>query len=304
MDLNVRPDVWQPNDQFGYHSGWLLQCIKRGQFLTPRFLQVLLIRLAYSLAFISSTTNPSDYDHSSLPRKCYVWKCGICWSDRAGIETIVEVVNQKNIVVLMRSLKRIESQTRLTFVRSQIIKKVFDTKKELCPKVTVKESFLCPHYTISYPLDLPNVKVVDMNEVVHAVVEGEFGVLDSDSEGQMVDVESGLLCHEPYLGFERSILDELFKEDDQVPVEDGFLFEIAKCMHKNTDYIIELFKTCPIRLANLMDRAPPGDVHRLVQVFQLWREEMGAEATRYNLRKQLDQFSVFAGRNPLSLCVQ
>ena len=92
-------------------------------------------------------------------------------------------------------------------------------------------------------------------------------------------------------------------EDDLVPIEDGFLFEIAKCVYKNTDYIIELFKTCPIRLANLMDRAPPGDVHRLVRVFQLWREEMGAEATRYNLRKQLDQFSIFAGRNPLILCV-
>ena len=80
--------------------------------------------------------------------------------------------------------------------------------------------------------------------------------------------------------------------------------KIAKCMHKNTDYIIELFKTCPIRFANLMDRTPPGDVHRLVRVFQLWREEMVAEAIRYNLRKQLDQFSVFAARNPLSLCVQ
>ena len=204
----------------------------------------------------------------------------------------------------MRSLKRIESQTRLTFVRSQIIKKVLDTKKELCPKITVKESFLCPQYAISYPLDLPNVKVVDMNEIMHAVVEGKFGVLDSDSEGQMIDVESGLLGHEPYLGFERSIQNELFKEDDQIPVEDGFLFEIAKCMHKNTEYIIELFKTCPIQLANLMDHAPPGDVHRLVRVFQLWREEMGAEATRYNLHKQFDQFSVFAGRNPLNLRVQ
>ena len=68
VDLNVRPDVWQPNDQFGYHSGWLLQCSKCEQFLTPRFLQVLLIRLAYSLAFVSSTTNPSDSDYSSLSR--------------------------------------------------------------------------------------------------------------------------------------------------------------------------------------------------------------------------------------------
>ena len=300
IDQTVSPDVWQPNDQFGYHSWWLLQCSKHEQFLTPRFLQVLLIRLLYSLAFKTLGTF-----YSSLPRKCYVWKCGIYWSDRAGIETIVEVVNQKNVVALIRSLKRIESQTRLTLIRSQIIKRVLDTKNELCPKVRVNESVLCPKDAISYPLDLPNVKVVDMNEIVHAVVEGEFGVLDnSDTESQMIDVETGLLCYEPYLGFKQPILDKLFKEEDQIPVEDEFLFEIAKCMHKNTEYIIELFKTCPIRLANLMDRAPPGDVHRLVRVFQLWREEMGAEATRYNLRKQLDQFSVFAGRNPLSLYVQ
>ena len=267
VDLNIPSDVWQPSSQFGYHSVWLLQCIKREQFLSPRFLQVLLLRLAYSLAFIPSDKDPSDSDRLSLERNCYVWKCGICWSDRSGIETIVEVVNQKNVIMLIRSLKQIESQTRLTFVRSQIIKRVLDTKKELCPKVAVKESFLHPEDTVSYPVDLANVKVVKMNEVAHAVVEAKLGVLDSDN--QMVDLKSGLLCFEPYIGLNQSILDELFNEDDHVTVEDGFLFEIAKqvVLHKNTDYIIELFKPCPIRLANLMDRAPPGDVHKLVRVF-------------------------------------
>ena len=43
VDLNIPPNVWLPNSQFGYHSGWLLQCIKREQFLSPRFLQVLLL---------------------------------------------------------------------------------------------------------------------------------------------------------------------------------------------------------------------------------------------------------------------
>ena len=302
VDLSIPPDVWQLNHQFGYHSGWFLQCIKREQFLTPRFLQVLLLRLAYSLVFIPSDKHPSNFDHSFLERTCNVWKCGVCWSDRSGIETIVEVINQKNVIVLIRSLKQIESQMRLTFVRSYIIKKVLDTKNELCPKVMVRESFLHPEDAISYPLDLANVKVVNMSEVAQAVVEGKLGVLDS--ENQMVNLKSGLLCFEPYIGFEQTILDEIFKEDDQVPVEDGFLFEIAKCMHKNTDHIIELFKTCPIHLANLMDHAPPDNVYRLVRVFQRWREEMGAEGTRYNLRKHLDQYSIFTGRNPLNLCVQ
>ena len=45
-----------------------------------------------------------------------------------------------------------------------------------------------------------------------------ISVLDCDN--QMVDLKSGLLCFEPYIGFKQSILNELFKEDDQVPVED------------------------------------------------------------------------------------
>ena len=304
VDLNVPPSVWQHNNQFGYHSGWLLQCIKRGQFLSPRFLQVLLLRLAYSLAFVPSEKMSSDSNESMLERNCCVWKCGICWSDTSGFEIFVEVVDQKNIMILIRSLKQTESQTRLTFVRSQIIKRVLDTKKELCPKVTVKESFLHPEDAVSYPLDLANVKIVTLKKVAQAVVEGEPGVLDINN--QMVDLKDGLLCYEPYLGFKQSILDELFKEDDHAPVEDRYLFDIAKqiVLHENTDYMIRIFRPCPIRLANLMDRAPPGDVHKLVRVFQLWREAMGVEATRYNLRKQLDQFSIFAGRNPLFLCVQ
>ena len=302
VDLNIPPDVWQPNSQFGYRSGWLLQCIKREQFLSPRFLQVLLLRLAYSLAFVSSEKKSSDSDESSLERNCYVWKCGICWSDTTGVEIIVEVVNQKNVIVLTRSLKQIESQTKLTFTRSQIIKRVLDTKNELCPKVTMKESLLHPADTTSYPLDLAQVRVVKINKIAHAVVEAKLGVMDSDH--QMVDLKSGLLCFEPYIGFKQSILDELFEEDDHVTVEDGFLFKIAESVLKNIDFVIELFKPSQIRLANLMDCAPPGDVHKLVRVFQLWREEMGAEGTRYNLRKKLDQFSIFVGRNPLSLCVQ
>ena len=72
VDLNVPSDAWQPNSQFGYHSGWLLQCIKPEQFLSPRFLQVLLLRLAYSLAFIPSVKYPSDSDRLLLERNCYV----------------------------------------------------------------------------------------------------------------------------------------------------------------------------------------------------------------------------------------
>ena len=286
VDMNIPSDVWTLNSQFGYHNGWLLQCTKPEQFLSPRFLQVLLLQLAYNLAFVQSEKNSLDSNESSLKRNCYVWKCGICWSDTTGVEIIVEIVNQKNVVVLTRSLKQIESHTKLTFIRSQIIKRVLDTKNELCHKIAIKESLLHPADTTSYPLDLTQVKVVKMNRIANAVVEAKLGVLDSDN--QMVDLKSGLLCFEPYIGLNQSILEKLFKENDyNMIVEDGFFFDVAECIHKNIDYITELFQPSQIRLANLMDHAPPGDIHKIVRVFQLWRDDMGAEGTQYNLRKKI-----------------
>ena len=299
VDLTIPSNVWLPNSQFGYYSGWILQCIKDEQFFSSRFLQVLLLRLAYSLAFLPSDHNLSSSDTTLLERSCCVWKRGICWYDQSGIEVIVEVVDQKSVVVMLRSLRQIESQVKLTSARSEIIKRVLDTKQEFSPKVAVTESLLHPEDVISYPLDLDKVKRIKMTKIAHAVVEGKLGVLDNTE--QMVDLKSGLLHFEPYVGMDRPTLYELFKEDNNTIPEDQFLYDIAKCVHKNTDYIVELFKPCPLRLANLMDRAPPGDVHKVVRVFQLWREEKADEGTIHNLRKTLDRFSIFAGRNPLEL---
>ena len=177
VDLNIPSNVCQPNSQFGYHSGWLLQCINCGQFLISHFLQVFLLRLAFSLAFVPSEKISPDSDKFVLERNCCVRKCGICWSDTSGFEIFVKIVDQRSAIVLTRSRKHTESQTKLSFVRSQIIKKVLDTKKELCPKVAVRESFLCPEDTISYPLNLTNVKIITMKRVAQAVVEGKLDVL-------------------------------------------------------------------------------------------------------------------------------
>ena len=302
VDLNVPTNVWLPNSQFGYYSGWLLQCTLRDQFFSSRFLQVLLLRLAYGLAFLPSSRKPSSSDLASPQRSCCVWKSGICWSDQSGIEVIVEVIDQKCIVMMIRALKQIESQVKLISVRSQIIQRVLDTKRELCPKVNVTESLLHPEMIVNYPLDLTKVRQIKMSTISDAVLEDKVGV--HDSTDQMVDLRGGLLYFEPYAGMDRPTLDELFKEENKIIAKDDFLYDIAKGMHENTEYVIKIFKPCPIRLANLMDYAPPGDVHKLVRIFQLWREENDDNGTLHNLRKKFDQFSIFAGRNPLELCPQ
>ena len=304
VKLDIPPSVWLHNDQFGYHSGWLLQCSKPEQFLSSRFLQVLLLRLAYGLVFVETDT-PSN-DQLVFKRNCHVWKNGICWSDRAGIEVLVEIMDQKSVIVMFRSLKREDSLLRLISIRSLIIKKILSTKDDLCPRITLNESIIRPEYATYYCThSIRHVKSVSISEIAHAVIELKAAVLDSDK--QMLDLESGLLHFEPYTDLGRPILEDLFDEDVSklsVEVTDSFLYRISEKVHKNTEYFIKLFNPSPVRLANLMDRAPPGDVHKLVRVFQLWKEEMGAEGTRYNFRKKLDRFSVFAGRNPLNLCSQ
>ena len=303
VDLEVPSDMWKPNDQFSYHSGWLLQCSTPGQFLSPRFLQVLLLRLVYRLIPAPSMDTSPLGGHPSLERNFSVWKNGICWSDRLGIETIVEVADQRSVFVMMRSLKLMTSEMKLISTRSYIINQVLKTKKELCPTVAVNESVIRPEDAASYPLNMAKMKTVSIAEISHAVINAQVSVLDNSR--QMVELESRLLCFEPYAGLGRDVLEQLFDEDSQKyhsEVDDDFLYRIADRVHNKTDYFVALFKPSATRLDNVVDQAPRGETHRLVRVFQLWREEMVAEGTYSNLRKVLDQFSVFAGRSPISLC--
>ena len=275
VDLDVPTDVWQPNDQFYYHSGWLLQCSTPGQFLSPRFLQVLLLRLVYGLVATTPTYLSLD-DYPSLERSLYVWKNGICWSDRLGIETIVEVEDQRYVTVMMRSLKPMISEIELISTRSRIINKILKTKKELCPTVTIHESVIHPEEATSYPLNIAKAKSISIAEISHAVVSAKVGVLDSSR--QMVELESRLLLFEPYAGLGKEVLKQLFNEDNlkyHSEVDDEFFYRIADCVHDKTDYFVALFKPSATRLDNIVDQAPRGETHRLVRVFQLWREEMG-----------------------------
>ena len=68
--------VWKPSDDFVYHSGWILQCSQPDHFFTSRFLQVLILRLAFSFALIPHTQEIKR-NLPAIQRKCNVWKSGI-----------------------------------------------------------------------------------------------------------------------------------------------------------------------------------------------------------------------------------
>ena len=272
-----------------YNSGWVLQCSKSEQFFSSRFLQVLLLRLGFLFAL--APTDPSTTDHLALHRKCSVWKNGIYWVNRSGGEAIVEIINLRQVVVIIRSeLEKME----LVRLRSAVIKTVIDAKEEFCSKVLVRELLILPEDAAVYPLDPSKVTTVSITEVAATIAEGKkFAV---NEKNQRIELEK-LICFEPYTYLGEPLLQKLFSEDvtEGHEITDELFIDIAaEHSHKNIDEygtILEL----------KLKRASHNSVHGLLQVFQLWRDKMGKEGTQRNFKKKLDQFSIFAGRNPLKL---
>ena len=275
VDLDIPADIWQPNDEFAYHSGWLLKCSKPEQFFSPRFLQVLLLRLAYSLAFA-----PCAVVDRNLPRNIQVWKCGISWKSTSGIEVVVQVIDQKQVMVVIRGFK--SSITEFLRTRSAIIGKVLDAKQSLCPAVEVEEKFLRPESITTYPVDVaaPS-KAVHIDAVAQSVVEA--GVAVVDEAGKMMKLNS-LLYFEPYANHGLETLESLFRPDAPDQTTDPSVDSITKRLHENIDRAMAALGL------------PSEEVSKLHQTF--CHPELGIKGLRY----RLDQHSVFSGRSPLDLC--
>ena len=290
VSLNKPQDIALSSESDSHsYSGWVFQCSKPEQFFSNRFHQVLLLRLAFSFALAPS--DQSSADALVLQRRCQVWKNGICWANRSGGKAIVEIVDLKKVVALFRSKKKIE----LSRLRSSIINTVINAKKQFSSKVAVKESLLLPEDVMKYPLDLAQVTAVSITEVAETITEGkEYVLIDNDH----TELEK-LLGFEPYANLGEAILEEVFDEQKSAKeVLDELFFRLADRTHQR-DELHAVFELPLSRLAN--ERIPQGDIHRLARDFQRWRDEKGKEGTKENFRKRLDQFSVFAGRNPLSM---
>ena len=81
------PDnLWEQNQDLKYHCGWILQCIGPDQSFSSRFLQVLLLRLAFSFALVKVE---EDETIPAFQRECSIWKNGIFWGEMFGMEIIV-----------------------------------------------------------------------------------------------------------------------------------------------------------------------------------------------------------------------
>ena len=267
-------------DTPSYRCGWTLQCSRPHQFLTPQFLHVLLLRLAFSFAL----AHDDDDAHKTIPvleRMCFVWKNGIYWLWN-GIKTTVEVIEQNTAVLLTISCHT-KREMKCVEHRSQVIKCILETKKELCPAVTMKESLIHPS-CLTTPV---TGTLFSLSQLVRALLNNELELVSQSGE---VSVEiDQLLYFEPYTCFSADVLRELVDKsennsDEHVP--EAFLNAASKTFHAKMDQC---------------KRDQPEYQCKLV--FQVWKES--TQSPTYGaLRSALDKYSVFCGRNPLVSCTR
>ena len=289
VSLKAPSGVWETNPQFTQLCGWMLQCCEAGQFLTSQFLLVLLLRIAFSCDLAGSGDLPV------LHRRCSIWKNGIYWSSQKGVEALVEIRDppQNKEVVVMLCCKSCQ-EVECAHLFSTIIQMVLLAKQQFCSRVPTKEFLLRPSQVRKYPLKSPAEQdLISIRDVSRAVVEGDRGVLCSN--GRSVDLKE-LLLVEPYANLKADILQQLFIGETKQVVSDRFLYEVAEHIYDKKDLFIDMLKPSPAQLADKVSQAPPGAIGEFVCVLQCWRGDSG---TYQSLRETLDQYSVFAGRNPL-----
>ena len=311
VEIDKPDQVWEPNADISYHSCWILQCSHPDRFFTHRFLHVLLLRLAFASNLALQEADTTTTSHVStmqrkrfiwedaINRRCSIWKNGIHWGDEfAGTEAIVEVVEgRKSVNVMLRCFR--EHELECTRLRSALIRKILSIKNELCARVCTSESLVYPSDVESYPLrSIAEVKQVSCLNIAKSVTKGNLTVFDQSNQ---VFLELDTLLHfEPYFHFSKHILQVLFDEESPnctKAVSDYFLRNVADCIHQKEIFIEKIFKPKSDLHFEHICQTFPNHTRQLIEVLKIWRSS--SEGSYRCLRKELDQFSVFAGRNPL-----
>ena len=241
--------------------GWCIGCMDyEYQFLTSRFLHVLLLRLAYTFPLPSKGYYKS-HNLYGLEKRCTVWKNGISWNNINGIRTVVEVIQQNRwVVVTMYHNKDITRPVEYSKHRSAVIRLVLDLQKELAPDLDTLECLISPSLLQQCPLDrLRESDLFTIADVASSILSRKSSVLSYKNGSNQLSTEKAVYF-EPYHLLSPSSVRELMdsSKSDQ-PVSSALLNEVRECC----------------------------------------QQPQLESQSRLSLKKHLDSMSIFTGRNLL-----
>ncbi len=172
--LSERPQgtklTWASDEEVPVCKGWYMECSKDYDYFPPRFLHVLLLRLAFSFALPLSAVDLSGKASEQYSRRCHLWKNGIKWTladDR--IECIVQLVKvSRGVVVMVRGCNNSSAKCGSMLVK--VVGKVLEARQDFCHSLVAKMYLLDPNCMKQKVIpDIDEVHLFDPSEVKKAL---------------------------------------------------------------------------------------------------------------------------------------
>ena len=292
--IEKQEDIWKDDGVYSNACGWIMETTQGKEFFTPRFLQVLQLRIAFNFPLSLEPKRRIGDPHEPLTihRCCSVWKNGISWKTGSGLECLVEVTEQCQAVVLM--LRSISSSQDLTLhyisYRSSLIKVITSAVSDICPSLKVSESF-CHSDHIQYPpQECEHTALYSLPSIACTICKVVQFVPCRDPEHDSIELEK-LVTFEPFSHFN---IHQLFNssEKDSV-ITDDYLRRVSKsiCSNKAGRTVYMMFT---------QEQNIPADLKlsadAIFEVLVDWRDSK--HPTYSDLHCHLSQYSIFCDRDP------
>ena len=305
--------TWESMKNTHYRCGWCLQRREgvEDQFLSPRFIHVLLLRLA--ILFGKNPDEGYKPQSISIHRQCNVWKNGIHFQNMDGVATIVEVVEQSTAVIMVMGCLE-GSEINCVRHRSELIQVILQIKEQFSGTVEMNECLIHPMELSSYPLNsLDCLFTFSINRLARAIVERKKVITRHGTPQGMERIDS-ILHFESFVSLTPEIIFKLFDETNaKLEFKDPFKFlhECARVMYPDMTQLKEILLK-PEQESELIgtieqccDQYSKDPVYQCFSVLRTWNK-FTDNPTYKGLREALGTYSVFRGRNPLvsKLCAQ
>ena len=158
-------DMWLEDEIMTCYSGFVFRCHSHEDFISPRFVQVLLLRIALDLCATATKSNEEIF-----LKNCSLWKNGIHWAN-LGVETIVELTEgRRSLLVVCRSDER--NKMDLVRHRTAVLEMVSEVAKRF-PRLSKSLDKLVIHPRNCQPrpthFDDQQVKVYSFNSILRSL---------------------------------------------------------------------------------------------------------------------------------------
>ena len=171
------PEIKEP-----FKFGWCLRCgnLKKHHFFTSRFLHLLLLHLAYK--FSESSLN------ALFEQLCQIWSRGIFWKDLNGAQTLIELTDNNQSLIVLVSFQdgpdiKIDNHIR------DVIVEILTCKQQVMPRTDTTE-FILDNSNLLYPLGpLSDLTLFDMRLLAKCHVNGKLFILDTTGDRQVAVAE-------------------------------------------------------------------------------------------------------------------